>query len=84
MLDTESRDAAFPGRLIWKSAENKGKETEFWEGKRSFCENMTETQYVLGEGDDKKKGGEGGPERIPMYHRLGARGCLYEAWPHLY
>lgn len=25
-----------------------------------FFESMTETQYVLGEGDDKKKEGEGG------------------------
>lgn len=47
-------------QLISKSIQAKEKRTEFCGRKEKYSESMTETQYVLGEGDDKKKEGEGG------------------------
>jgi hypothetical protein len=64
-----SQVGSHTAQLISKSIQNKGKETEFC-GKKEVSESMTETQYVLGEGNDKKKGGEGGrgkPERVLTY-----------------
>lgn len=52
------------------STQTREKRTGFWGRKEKYSESMTETQYVLGEGDDKKKGEEGGrkePERILIY-----------------
>lgn len=57
-------------QLISKSTQTREKRTEFWGRKEKYSESMTETQYVLGEGDDKNKGGEGGrkePERVLIY-----------------
>lgn len=57
-------------QLISKSTQTREKRAEFWGRKEKYSESMTETQYVLGEGDDKNKGGEGGrkePERVLIY-----------------
>lgn len=57
-------------QFISKSTQTREKRTEFWGRKEKYSESMTETQYVLGEGDDKKKGGEGErkePERVLIY-----------------
>lgn len=72
------------------STQTREKRTEFWGRKEKYSESMTETQYVLGEGDDKKKGGEEGGRNQREYsftnesHRLGARGRSCKAWLHIY
>lgn len=77
-LDTEAwaHTVAFPGGLAHCTANikihrNKGKRTEFWRRKEKYSENMSETQYVLWERDNKKKdgreeGGTGESTDLPM------------------